>query len=137
MGEKMNKKILLISVVLLAFAMSVSFVSAMADINTPDGYKLNNDKNVIEQAGEFQGKDAKVTIVVMENGTDNITITTFAVDGDVDLSSAQQGAKNKTINGKDGLIVEKNGRSIFLYKVGEQYINIDAPNEKLIEKVIV
>lgn len=132
----MNKKILLISVVILTIAMSLSFVSAMVDINTPDGYKINEEKAIVNQTGEFQGKEAIVTVVVMENGKDNITITTFAVNGDVDMSAAAPGAQNKTINGKDGLLVEKNGRSIFLYKVGQQYINIDAPDEKLIEKVV-
>lgn len=132
----MNKKILLMSVVLLAFAMSLSFVTAMADINAPDGFKVNEKSSVTNQTGEFQGKEAIITIAVMENGTDNITVTTFAVNGDVDLS-AQSGSQNKTINGKDGIFMEKDGRAIFIYKVGQQFINIDAPNEKLIEKVVV
>ena len=46
-------------------------------------------------------------------------------------------AKNKTINGKDGIFLEKDGRSIFLYKSGDQFVNINAPNEKLIEKIVV
>ena len=132
----MNKKILLMSVALLAFAMSLSFVTAMADINAPDGFKVNEKSSVTNQTGEFQGKEAIITIAVMENGTDNITVTTFAVNGDVDLS-AQSGSQNKTINGKDGIFMEKDGRAIFIYKVGQQFINIDAPNEKLIEKVVV
>lgn len=33
--------------------------------------------------------------------------------------------------------MEKDGRAIFLYKVGKQFVNVDAPNEKLIEKVVV
>jgi hypothetical protein len=132
----MNKKILLMSVVLLAFAMSLSFVTAMADINAPDGFKINEKLTVTNQTGEFQGKEAIITVAVMENGTDNITVTTFAVNGDVDMS-AQQGSQEKTINGKDGIFMEKDGRSIFIYKVGQQFINIDAPDEKLIEKVVV
>ena len=32
---------------------------------------------------------------------------------------------------------EKDGRSLFLYKVGEQFVSINAPNEKLIEKIVV
>ncbi|WP_405295652.1 hypothetical protein [Methanobrevibacter sp.] len=124
------------SVVLLAFAMSLSFVTAMADINAPDGFKINEKLTVTNQTGEFQGKEAIITVAVMENGTDNITVTTFAVNGDVDMS-AQQGSQDKTINGKDGIFMEKDGRSIFIYKVGQQFINIDAPDEKLIEKVVV
>jgi hypothetical protein len=46
-------------------------------------------------------------------------------------------SQNKTINGKDGIFLEKNGRALFVYKVGEQIVNIDAPNEQLIEKVVV
>ena len=46
-------------------------------------------------------------------------------------------AKNKTINGKDRIFLEKDGRSIFLYKSEDQFVNINAPDEKLIEKIIV
>ena len=134
--EKMNKKILLMSVVLLAFAMSLSFVTAAADINAPDGFKVNEKLSVTNQTGEFQGKEAIITIVVMENGTDNITATTFAVNGDVNMTPLPD-SQNKTINGKDGIFLEKNGRALFVYKVGEQIVNIDAPNEQLIEKVVV
>ena len=133
----MNKKTLLISLVLVAFAMSLAFVSAMADINAPDGYKINEELTVTNQTGEFQGKEAIITVAVMDNGKDNITVTTFAVNGDVNMSSSEPGAQNKTINGKDGIYMEKDGRAIFLYKVGKQFVNVDAPNEKLIEKVVV
>ena len=46
-------------------------------------------------------------------------------------------AKNKTINGKEVIYQEKDGRSIFLYKSGDQFVNINAPNEKLIEEIVV
>ena len=85
---------------------------------------------------KFQGKEAIITIAVMENGTDNITVTTFAVNGDVNMTPLPD-SQNKTINGKDGIFLEKNGRALFVYKVGEQIVNIDAPNEQLIEKVVV
>ena len=73
----------------------------------------------------------------MDNGKDNITVTTFAANGDVNMSSSEHGAQNKTINGKDGIYMEKDCRAIFPYKVGKQFVNVDAPNEKLIEKVVV
>ena len=46
-------------------------------------------------------------------------------------------ANNKTIIGKDIIFLEKDGRSIFLYKSGDQFVNINAPNEKLIEEIVV
>ena len=46
-------------------------------------------------------------------------------------------AKNKTINDKDGVFLEKDGRSLFIYKAGDQFVNINAPDEKLIEKIVV
>ena len=131
----MNKKILLACLALLVFVASATFVAATADVNTPDGYKINDNLTIDKQQGELQGKAAIVTSVVMENGTDNITLTTFSVDGDVDLSDA--GGQNKTINGKEGIYQEKDGRSLFLYKVGEQFVSINAPNEKLIEQIVV
>lgn len=131
----MNKKILLVCLALLVFVASATFVAATADVNTPDRYKINDNLTIDKQQGELQGKAAVVTSVVMENGTDNITLTTFFVDGDVDLSDA--GGQKKTINGKEGIYQEKDGRSLFLYKVGKQFVSINAPNEKLIEKIVV
>ena len=58
-----------------------------------------------------------LSVAVMDNGKDNITVTTFAANGDVNMSSSEPGAQNKTINGKDGIYMEKDGRAIFLYKV--------------------
>ena len=132
----MNKKILLVCLALLVFVASATFVAATADVNTPDGYKINDNLTIDKQQGELQGKAAIVTSVVMENGTDNITLTTFTVDGDVELST-DAGGQKKTINGKEGIYQEKDGRSLFLYKVGEQFVSINAPNEKLIEKIVV
>lgn len=127
---------MLVCLALLVFVASATFVAATADVNTPDGYKINDNLTIDKQQGELQGKAAIVTSVVMENGTDNITLTTFTVDGDVELST-DAGGQKKTINGKEGIYQEKDGRSLFLYKVGEQFVNINAPNEKLIEKIVV
>ena len=127
---------MLVCLALLVFVASATFVAATADVNTPDRYKINDNLTIDKQQGELQGKAAIVTSVVMENGTDNITLTTFTVDGDVDLST-DAGGQKKTINGKEGIYQEKDGRSLFLYKVGEQFVSINAPNEKLIEKIVV
>ena len=127
---------MLVCLALLVFVASATFVAATADVNTPDRYKINDNLTIDKQQGELQGKAAIVTSVVMENGTDNITLTTFTVDGDVELSTDASGQK-KTINGKEGIYQEKDGRSLFQYKVGEQFVNINAPNEKLIEKIVV
>ena len=127
---------MLVCLALLLFVASATFVAATADVNTPNGYKINDNLTIDKQQGELQGKAAIVTSVVMENGTDNITLTTFTVDGDVELST-DAGGQKKTINGKEGIYQEKDGRSLFLYKVGEQFVNINAPNEKLIEKIVV
>jgi hypothetical protein len=136
MVKKMKKKILLVCLALLVFAASATFVTAMVDVNTPDGYKINEKLSFEKQPGEFQGKEAIVTSVVMENGKDNITLTTFAVNGNIDLSP-DEGSQSKTINGKEGVYQEKDGRSIFIYKVGDEFVNINAPDEKLIEKIVV
>ena len=127
---------MLVCLALLVFVSSATFVAATADVNTPDGYKINDNLTIDKQQGELQGKAAIVTSVVMENGTDNITLTTFTVAGDVELST-DAGGQKKTINGKEGIYQEKDGRSLFLYKVGEQFVSINAPNEKLIEKIVV
>ena len=45
-------------------------------------YKLNDQLTVSDQPGEYQGKETIVTMAVMENGNDNITVTTFTVKDD-------------------------------------------------------
>lgn len=132
----MNKKILILSIFLIVAGVSLTAVCAADhDVNTPDGFKINNDLTVKNQKAQFQGMDAIQTIYVLENGTDNITLTTFDVDHLVDFSPSG-GSVSKNIKNKDGIYEEKDGRYIFLYKDQDQYIQIDAPSEKLIEEVL-
>ena len=42
----MNKKILLVCLALLVFVASATFVAATADVNTPDGYKINDNLTI-------------------------------------------------------------------------------------------
>ena len=131
----MNKKIFLIGIFLIAVSVSLTAISANPDVNVPDGFKVNDDLSVKNQKAQFLGMDAIQTIVVLENGTDNITLTTFEADHDMDMSpSGNSQAKN--IKGKEGIYQNKDGRYIFIYKDQSQFVQIDSPTEKLIEEVI-
>ena len=68
----MNKKIFLIGIFLIAVSVSLTAISANPDVNVPDGFKVNDDLSVKNQKAQFLGMDAIQTIVVLENGTDNI-----------------------------------------------------------------
>ena len=87
------------------------------------------------QKAQFMGMKATETIVVMENGTDNITITTFQTEYDMTMSPSG-GSEAKNIHGKDGIYQNKDGHFIFIYKDQGQFVQIDSPTEKLIEEVL-
>lgn len=71
----------------------------------------------------------------MENGTDNITITTFQAEHDMDMS-ASGNSQAKTIPGKEGIYQKNDDRFVFIYKDQGQFVQIDPPSEKLIEEVL-
>lgn len=127
------KKIFAIGALLIAICM-VGAVCAVS-VNTPEGFTLNKDLSKINQTGEFKGVEAQLTQYVMENGTHNITVTDIQPLKSIDLS-AEGKTVEKNISGKQGLFEEKNGVYMFLYKDGDNLIQIEAPNEKLIEQVI-
>lgn len=131
----MNKKIFFIAMFLFVVAVSLTAVSANPEINSPDGFKINDNLTVADQKATFMGMDAVETTVVMENGTDNITVMTFRAVEDLDMSPTG-GSQAKTIKDKDGIYQEKDGRCIFIYKDQGQFVQIDSPTEKLIEEVL-
>ena len=64
----MNKKILILSIFLIVAGVSLTAVCAADhDVNTPDGYKINNDLTVKNQKVQFQGMDAIQTIYVSDS----------------------------------------------------------------------
>ncbi len=131
----MNKKILFAGMLLIVASMSLAAVCANPDINAPDGFKINDNLTIKNQKAEFLGMEAIQTIVVLENGTDNITITTFDTDHEMTMSPSG-GSEAKNINGKEGVYQNKDGRYIFVYKDQGQFIQINSPTEKLIEEVV-
>lgn len=71
----------------------------------------------------------------MVNGDKNISVDSFSASKNITLSPGNN-TTLKTIGGIEGLYSESNGRYIFFYSDGEQLIQIDAPEEQLIEKVM-
>ena len=131
----MNKKIFLVAIFLIVGTLSLAAVSANPSVNTPNGFEINDNLTVKEEKVQFLGMDAVRTVVVMENGTDNITITTFQAEHDMDMS-ASANSQAKTIQGKDGIYQKNGDRFVFIYKDQGQFVQIDSPSEKLIEEVL-
>ena len=134
-GDYMNmKKIFAISLVFIALC-AIGLVCA-ASVNNPEGFTLNQDLAKNNQTGSFFGVESEFAVVVMENGTDNITVTDIVPSKAIDL--APQGKSvMKNISTKSGLFEQKdNGRCVFIYPDDGRLIQIEAPNEKLIGEVI-
>lgn len=128
------KKILICFIVLIAVVASVAALSA-TEINLPDGYKMDDSKAVVNKTTDFMGVKAILNKYVMVSGDKNITVDTFLPEQEVTLNPSGN-SQMKTIGGVEGIYQEKDGRFIFVYSSDKQFVQIDAPEEKLIEQVI-
>ena len=128
------KKVFAISLLFIALC-SIGMVCA-ASVNNPEGFTINKDLAQNNQNGTFFGVPCEYSVVVTENGTDNITITDIVPSKSIDLVP-QGNTVMKNISNKTGLFEQKdNGRCVYIYQDVNNIIQIEAPNEKLIEEVI-
>lgn len=72
----------------------------------------------------------------MVNGDKNITVDSFLPEQEITLTPSG-GSVMKNITNVEGLYQEVNGRYIFVYSDSNQFVQIDAPDAKLIEEIIV
>lgn len=129
------KKIFIIGAVLIALCMFIGAASATPSILNPEGFTVNKDLGVQNQSGSVLGVPATFDAIVMENGTDNITVQVFYPSKDINLSPS--GASEwKNISSKQGIFEKKGDRYIFAYVEEGELIQIDSPSESLIEQVI-
>ncbi len=107
-----------------------------ASVNNPEGFTINIDLLKNNQNGTFFGVPCEYSVIVTENGTDNITVTDIVPSKAIDLVP-QGNSVMKNISNKTGLFEQKdNGRCVYLYQDVNNIIQIEVPNEKLIEEVI-
>lgn len=129
-----RKKVFAISLLFIALC-SIGMVCA-ASVNNPEGFTINKDLLKNNQNGTFFGVPCEYSVIVSENGTDNITVTDIVPSKAIDLVP-QGNSVMKNISNKTGLFEQKdNGRCVYLYQDVNNIIQIEAPNEKLIEEVI-
>lgn len=129
-----RKKVFAISLLFIALC-TIGMVCA-ASVNNPEGFTINKDLLKNNQNGTFFGVPCEYSVIVSENGTDNITITDIVPSKAIDLVP-QGNSVMKNISNKTGLFEQKdNGRCVYLYQDVNNIIQIEAPNEKLIEEVI-
>lgn len=132
----MNKKILLAFLVLVAVIASIGAVSAFYEFNMPDGYKVDDSKNITNETTEIMGVKTIYNRVVMVNGDKNITVNFYMPEQVIQLSPSG-GSEMKTINGIEGLYQKVDGRSIFMFPDKDgQFVQIDAPNDNLIKETM-
>ena len=110
-------------------------VVAESNINIPDGYKLDDSLSVVNQTTKFFDVDCTYNRVVMVNGDKNITVDTFLPEKEITLTPSG-GSVMKNISDTPCLYQEKDGRFIFVYSNNNQFVQIDAPDEKVIAEVI-
>lgn len=129
-----RKKVFAISLLFIALC-TIGMVCA-ASVNNPEGFTINKDLAQNNQNGTFFGVPCEYSVVVSENGTDNITITDIVPSKAIDLVP-QGNTVMKNISNKTGLFEQKdNGRCVYIYQDVNNIIQIEAPNEKLIEEII-
>ena len=132
----MNKKILLAFLILVAVIASIGAVSAFYDLNIPDGYKVDDSKNITNETTEIMGIKTTYNRIVMVNGDKNITVNSYMPEQEIHLSPSG-GSEMKTINGIEGLYQKVDGRSIFMFPDKDsQLVQIDAPNDDLIKQTM-
>ena len=127
------KNILAIGIVFIVLC-TMGMVCA-AEINNPEGFTVNEGLTVNKETGDFNGVKNEFTRIVLEKGTDNITVTDILLSKSLDLAPSGNSVM-KNISSKQGIYEEKDGRCIFEYLANGTIVEINAPNEKLIEEVI-
>ncbi|WP_405265370.1 hypothetical protein [Methanobrevibacter sp.] len=131
----MNKKILA-CLLLIAAVASIGIVAAEAsEINLPDGYQIDAAQTIENATTKLFGIDCDYNRAVMVNGDKNITVDTFFPHAEITLTP-EGGSVMKNITGKEGLYQEKDGRFIFVYSDNDQFVQIDAPDAKVIEEIV-
>lgn len=125
----------MICAVLIALCISIGMVSANSEINVPIDYTLNKDLTLFNQTGTFYGIECEYDLFVMENGDENITVTSIYPSKSFDLEPSGN-TVIKNISSTTGLFEQKEDLCVFMYPDDGKIIQIEAPNEKLIGEVI-
>ena len=147
------KRILLIGLVLVAVAASISFVAADSsvkvggiDFSIPDGYNENASLAMDEVSGTYPTKDGDVPCKLshkeFEKGKDAISIKVFSCDSPDDAKKIfeyDQGLLNgteKTINGQKGSYLNETDHVEFFYYKDSNYIAVAANDGSLLDKLV-
>lgn len=161
----MNKKIVLVLMVLLAACVTISAVSAegfnfsfsSSESSNSDGdsIKFDNGKLVmqgiefaipdgykeVDNAKVLAGNDSsfpgfKVSSDTFAKGNDQIIIKVIYSDTTEGNYTPDSNATEKTINNQAGWLNQDNGKSIFTYIKDKKVVAIIAPDENTIASII-
>ena len=148
------KRILLIGLILVAVAASLSIVSADSsvkvggiDFNIPDGFDENKSVAIDGANGSYNTLDSgkipcNMSFKGFDKGKDTIGIMVFEFDSPDGAKKAQDydkdhlGGTAKTVNGHEGVYFEQNGSYAFHYCKDKTYVSVETKDKSLIEKVV-
>ena len=161
----MNKKFLIVGMLLLVVCISISAVSAEGfnfsfsssessnsngdsikfdngkltiqgiELTIPDGYKE------VDNAKVLGGNDSafpgfKVSSDTFAKGNDNITVKVIYSDTNEGNYTPNSNATEKTISNQAGWFSEDNGKAVFTYIKDKKVVKIIAPDENTIASMI-
>ena len=147
------KRILLIGLILVAVAASISFVAADSsvkvggiDFNIPDGFTENEEAALDSNSARFPMDDGDIQCVgsykEFRKGSDGIGIEVYEFDSPDDAKIAQDhdmksfNGTKKTINGHEGIYLKGNGIYGFNFCKDNCYISVGSTDESLLEKIV-
>lgn len=112
------------------------------EFNIPDGYVKNDSKSIVNET-KTVGNDSYILNqeTFQNNNSDEITFSiikfnNFDVDADT-LDRICEGVDNKTLRGYPGYICDYGNYTNFTYAYNNRAVTISAPNEELINQVLV
>lgn len=112
------------------------------EFNIPEGYEKNDTKNIINQRNTTGNNAFVYNQQTYENsaGEEIIIIIADYDDFDVDVHNLKgicKGGKNKTLMGYSGYISSNENYYQFTYAFNNKAVTIRAPNEDLINQILV
>ena len=147
------KRILLIGLILVAVAASLSIVSADnsvkvggIDFNIPDGFTENETMALDHVSGSYPSNDGELSCSMsfkgFKNGKNSIAIGVIEFDSQVDAKKAYDYAEenvnvtSKTVNGHERICYKETPLCEFDYCTDKYFISITVSDESLLEKVV-
>ena len=109
------------------------------DFNIPDGYTFNSSnlgiKPIVTASGSTNTLNGAVNTYV--NGNEKIRISVFHLDSPLTLDDLHSSGEKKTINGKEGHLINLTNTVNFEYLDNGYLITVECPSSVSLESIII